>query len=77
MDRTHQVGGNVGNGRVAQCVGSVRAVRQSGPVPGTAQHPAQVDAVGRITSVRTAGGHRRWRESDVRALVAELSQVAA
>ena len=26
---------------------------------------------------RTAGGHRRWRESKVRALVVELSQVAA
>ena len=26
---------------------------------------------------RTAGGHARYRESDVRALVAELSEVAA
>jgi DNA-binding transcriptional MerR regulator len=26
---------------------------------------------------RTRGGHRRYRESDVRALVAELSEVAA
>ena len=26
---------------------------------------------------RTAGGHARYRESEVRALVAELSQVAA
>jgi excisionase family DNA binding protein len=32
---------------------------------------------GRIASVRTAGGHRRYRESGVRALVAELSEVAA
>lgn len=31
---------------------------------------------GKITSARTVGGHRRYRESDVRALVAELSQVA-
>ena len=32
---------------------------------------------GKLHSQRTAGGHRRWRESDVRALVAELSEVAA
>lgn len=31
---------------------------------------------GRITSWRTAGGHRRFRESDARALIAEL-RVAA
>ena len=31
---------------------------------------------GKINSQRTAGGHRRYRESEVRALVAEL-QVAA
>lgn len=31
---------------------------------------------GRIASVRTAGGHRRYRESEARALAAEL-QVAA
>ena len=34
-------------------------------------------SAGRITSARTAGGHRRYRESEARALVAELSQVAA
>ena len=33
--------------------------------------------MGRIKSIRTAGGHRRYRESEARALVAELSQVAA
>lgn len=27
------------------------------------------EAAGRITSVRTPGGHRRYRESDVRALL--------
>jgi len=32
---------------------------------------------GKINSQRTAGGHRRYRESDVAALVAELSGVAA
>ena len=36
------------------------------------------DAAGVLSAAqRTAGGHRRYRESDVRALVAELSQVAA
>jgi DNA-binding transcriptional MerR regulator len=36
------------------------------------------DAAGILRAAqRTAGGHRRWRESEVRALVAELSQVAA
>ena len=36
------------------------------------------DASGVLKAVqRTRGGHRRYRESDVRALVAELSQVAA
>ena len=29
--------------------------------------------VGRITSIRTAGGHRRYRGSEARALIAELS----
>ena len=28
---------------------------------------------GRIASARTAGGHRRYRETDVRALIADLS----
>ena len=32
---------------------------------------------GKINSQRTAGGHRRYREADVAALVAELSGVAA
>lgn len=32
---------------------------------------------GRIKSIRTAGGHRRYRESEALALLAELSQVAA
>jgi DNA-binding transcriptional MerR regulator len=36
------------------------------------------DAAGILKAAqRTAGGHRRWRESDVHALVAALSQVAA
>jgi DNA-binding transcriptional MerR regulator len=30
-------------------------------------------AAGRIASVRTAGGHRRYRETDAQALLAELS----
>ena len=34
-------------------------------------------AAGLLTAQRTAGGHRRYRESDVRARVAELSGVAA
>ena len=34
-------------------------------------------AAGLLAAQRTAGGHRRYRESDVRALVAELSGVAA
>ena len=34
-------------------------------------------AAGLLTVQRTKGGHRRYRESDVSALVAELSQVAA
>ena len=34
-------------------------------------------AAGLLAAQRTAGGHRRYRESDVRALVAELSEVAA
>lgn len=33
-------------------------------------------SAGRITSARTAGGHRRYRESDVRALLASLEAVA-
>jgi DNA-binding transcriptional MerR regulator len=32
---------------------------------------------GRIASARTAGGHRRYRESEARSLVAELSRAAA
>jgi len=32
---------------------------------------------GRISSVRTAGGHRRYRESEALSLVAALSQAAA
>lgn len=32
---------------------------------------------GRIKSIRTAGGHRRYRESEVLSLVAALSKVAA
>ena len=36
------------------------------------------DAMGiLVPAQRTKGGHRRYRESEVRALVAELSQVAA
>jgi excisionase family DNA binding protein len=31
---------------------------------------------GRIAAHRTIGGHRRYRESDVRALLAELEAVA-
>jgi excisionase family DNA binding protein len=31
---------------------------------------------GRLSSQRTAGGHRRYRESDVRSLLAELEAVA-
>lgn len=31
---------------------------------------------GRISSVRTAGGHRRYRESEARALVAETLKPA-
>jgi DNA-binding transcriptional MerR regulator len=34
-------------------------------------------SAGRIESIRTAGGHRRYRESNARAFVAALSQVAA
>jgi len=34
-------------------------------------------AAGLLAAQRTAGGHRRYRESEVRALVAELSEVAA
>ena len=34
-------------------------------------------AAGLLVAQRTAGGHRRYRESDVRALVAELSGLAA
>ena len=30
-------------------------------------------ATGRLRSLRTPGGHRRFRESDVRALLAELT----
>jgi excisionase family DNA binding protein len=29
---------------------------------------------GRITSVRTAGGHRRYKGSEARALIAEISK---
>ena len=32
---------------------------------------------GKLTYIRTLGGHRRYREGDIRALVAELSHVAA
>ena len=32
---------------------------------------------GKLTYIRTLGGHRRYREAEIRALVAELSQVAA
>jgi len=32
---------------------------------------------GRISSVRTAGGHRRYRESEALSLVAALSKAAA
>lgn len=32
---------------------------------------------GRITSVRTAGGHRRYKGSEARALIAEISKPAA
>ena len=32
---------------------------------------------GKVTYIRTLGGHRRSRETEIRALVAELSQVAA
>ena len=35
------------------------------------------NAAGLLGAQRTAGGHRRYRESEVRALVAELSRVAA
>jgi excisionase family DNA binding protein len=31
---------------------------------------------GKIASVRTLGGHRRYRESEIRALLAELGAVA-
>lgn len=31
---------------------------------------------GRIATIRTAGGHRRFRESDTRALIAELKSAA-
>jgi excisionase family DNA binding protein len=31
---------------------------------------------GRLRSLRTPGGHRRYRESDVRALLAELTTTA-
>ena len=34
-------------------------------------------SAGKITSARTVGGHRRYRESEALALVAELSGVAA
>ena len=32
---------------------------------------------GKVTYIRTLGGHRRYREAEIRALVAELSGVAA
>ena len=32
---------------------------------------------GRIAARRTAGGHRRYRESDARALLAELARLEA
>jgi excisionase family DNA binding protein len=32
---------------------------------------------GKIAAVRTAGGHRRYRESDARALLAELAGLGA
>ena len=32
--------------------------------------------VGRITSVRTAGGHRRYRETEARAFVAAMKAAA-
>jgi excisionase family DNA binding protein len=31
---------------------------------------------GRISALRTAGGHRRYREADARALLAELKEAA-
>jgi excisionase family DNA binding protein len=34
-------------------------------------------ATGRLRSLRTPGGHRRFRESDVRALLAELTTTAS
>jgi len=34
-------------------------------------------ASGRIGSIRTPGGHRRFRESEIRALLAELTMPAA
>jgi len=33
-------------------------------------------AAGRIGSIRTPGGHRRFRESEVRALLADLTSEA-
>jgi len=32
---------------------------------------------GKLACIRTPGGHRRYREPDVRALIAELAEVAA
>jgi excisionase family DNA binding protein len=42
-------------------------------------HPKTVSrwaTTGRLRSLRTPGGHRRFRESDVRALLAELTITA-
>ncbi len=32
---------------------------------------------GRLSSIRTLGGHRRFRETEVRALLAESAEVAS
>ena len=32
--------------------------------------------MGRIKSIRTAGGHRRYKDSEARALIAEISKPA-
>lgn len=53
------------------------------PAEAAALFPASTRALrtwakaGLISSHRTPGGHRRYRETEVRALVAELAEVAA
>ncbi len=67
---------------------SMQVSRQSGPerllTPGEVANLFRVDpktvtrwaTAGRIGSIRTPGGHRRFRESEVQALLSELTTEA-